>query len=448
MALGRRASVRSRPAGKGPARARSRQGRPPKRRGRAARRPAQARFRRSGPRSRSRGRQDPSGPRARPDRLPRCRSCCCCCSASLVGQPVVPGLPRAAASASWSRPSCSAGACRRRRTRQVEGQIGAAAAVLQNMRGDWRVTPAVGFTREQDLVHRVLGKPGDRPRRRGRAAAAPAASSATKKRRVPVRRRRPVYDVVVGDGEGEVPLRGLEKHFLKLPHNIKPKVVNELDRKFKAMGGRRCRSPRGRCRAAGGAARQGPLSRQRLAAHGAHDERAGRLVVQAAAVAVHDERGDEQEQQRRAERGRQEAGRVAVPARPSRHDAEAEQPHAERLARAAAARRGRPRSSTATGPRLAERCAVSSVAHREEQPRDEAGQRRRRGRRPRRASRSSRPRRALGRQARAAAAPAVVGPGVEPAAAGRTARCRSTSPCVRRYARGGPAPRPVGGRRA
>jgi hypothetical protein len=28
------------------------------------------------------------------------------------------------------------------------------------MRGDWRVTPAVGFTREQDLVHRVLGKPG------------------------------------------------------------------------------------------------------------------------------------------------------------------------------------------------------------------------------------------------------------------------------------------------
>src|SRR5581483_3234245 len=43
---------------------------------------------------------------------------------------------------------------------QVEGRPGAAAAVLQGMRGDWRVTPAVGFTRNQDLVHRVIGRPG------------------------------------------------------------------------------------------------------------------------------------------------------------------------------------------------------------------------------------------------------------------------------------------------
>jgi len=48
-----------------------------------------------------------------------------------------------------------------------------------------------------------------------------------------------------GDGEGEVPLRGLEKHFLKLPHNIKPKVVNELDRKFTAMGGAAMPIPKG-----------------------------------------------------------------------------------------------------------------------------------------------------------------------------------------------------------
>jgi hypothetical protein len=54
-----------------------------------------------------------------------------------------------------------------------------------------------------------------------------------------------VYDVYVGDGEGEVPLRGLEKHFLKLPHNIKPKVVNELDRKFTAMGGAAMPIPKG-----------------------------------------------------------------------------------------------------------------------------------------------------------------------------------------------------------
>ena len=118
---------------------------------------------------------------------------------------------------------------------QVEGQIGAAAAVLTNMRGDWRVTPAVGFTREQDLVHRVIGRPGvilvaEGAQNRARNLIA------TEKRKVArIIGDTPVYDVVVGEGEGQVGLRQLERHFLKLPRNIKPKTVNELDRKFKAL---------------------------------------------------------------------------------------------------------------------------------------------------------------------------------------------------------------------
>src|SRR3954469_20643009 len=43
---------------------------------------------------------------------------------------------------------------------QVEGQPGAAASVLQTLRGDWRTTPAVAFNRNMDLVHRVVGRPG------------------------------------------------------------------------------------------------------------------------------------------------------------------------------------------------------------------------------------------------------------------------------------------------
>ncbi|MDQ6873525.1 MAG: DUF4191 domain-containing protein, partial [Actinomycetota bacterium] len=43
---------------------------------------------------------------------------------------------------------------------QVEGQPGAALAILQSMRGDWRVTPVVAVTTGQDMVHRVLGRPG------------------------------------------------------------------------------------------------------------------------------------------------------------------------------------------------------------------------------------------------------------------------------------------------
>jgi hypothetical protein len=118
---------------------------------------------------------------------------------------------------------------------QVEGQVGAAAAVLDNMRGDWRVTPAVGFTREQDLVHRVLGKPGIVLVGEGAPSRVRTLIGNEKRRLARFVGDTPVYDVVVGDGEGQVPLRGLQKHFIGLPNNVKPKDVNILDRKLKAM---------------------------------------------------------------------------------------------------------------------------------------------------------------------------------------------------------------------
>lgn len=128
---------------------------------------------------------------------------------------------------------------------QVEGQLGAAAAVLQNMRGDWRITPAVGFNREQDLVHRVIGKPGVILVSEGARNRTRNLVITEKKRCARIVGTTPVYDVHVGDGEGEVALRGLERHFLKLPNNIKPKTVNELDRKFKAMGAAPLPVPKG-----------------------------------------------------------------------------------------------------------------------------------------------------------------------------------------------------------
>ncbi len=118
---------------------------------------------------------------------------------------------------------------------QVEGQLGAAAAVLQNMRGNWRVTPAVGFTKEQDLLHRVVGRPG---------IVLVAEGSPNRVRNLIGTEKRtlarfvgdtPVYDVVVGDGEGQITLKDLERHFTRLPRNIKPARVNELDAKLKAL---------------------------------------------------------------------------------------------------------------------------------------------------------------------------------------------------------------------
>src|SRR6476619_5033409 len=43
---------------------------------------------------------------------------------------------------------------------QVDGQPGAAAAALNMLRRGWSVTPAVAMSRNQDIVHRVVGRAG------------------------------------------------------------------------------------------------------------------------------------------------------------------------------------------------------------------------------------------------------------------------------------------------
>src|SRR3954447_4952438 len=42
----------------------------------------------------------------------------------------------------------------------AEGQPGAAASIVENMRGDWRVRPAASSTTQFDMVHVVIGRPG------------------------------------------------------------------------------------------------------------------------------------------------------------------------------------------------------------------------------------------------------------------------------------------------
>jgi hypothetical protein len=127
----------------------------------------------------------------------------------------------------------------------LEGQPGAAAAILMSMRGHWHVTPAVGLTRSQDFVHRVIGRPGVILVAEG-AGARPKELLAAESRKV--RRaigETPLYDVVVGDGAGQIPLKRLQVHLMKLPRNLKPREVNELERKLKAMGSMSMPLPKG-----------------------------------------------------------------------------------------------------------------------------------------------------------------------------------------------------------
>lgn len=120
--------------------------------------------------------------------------------------------------------------------RQVEGQPGAAAAVLQGMRGNWRVTPAVALTRGQDFVHLAVGRPGVVLVAEGSPARAGQLLGQEKRRIGRVIGDTPIYDVTIGDGEGQVPLRALQRHFMRLPRNLKPAQVNAVQARIKAIG--------------------------------------------------------------------------------------------------------------------------------------------------------------------------------------------------------------------
>ena len=129
---------------------------------------------------------------------------------------------------------------------QVEGQPGAAASVLQTLRGDWRVTPAVAFNRNMDLVHRVVGRPGVVLIGEGTSAAQQRQLIVDQKRRVGrVAPDTPIYEVLVGDGEGQVPLRKLQQHVMRLPRNVGRKDIDGLEARMKALGGTNVPMPKG-----------------------------------------------------------------------------------------------------------------------------------------------------------------------------------------------------------
>ena len=122
--------------------------------------------------------------------------------------------------------------------KKAEGQTGAAAWALENMRGKWRVTPGVAATGHFDAVHRVIGRPGVIFVAEGSPSRVKPLLAQEKKRTARLVGDIPIYDVIVGNGEGEVPLSKLERHLTKLPANITVKQMDSLESKLVALGSR------------------------------------------------------------------------------------------------------------------------------------------------------------------------------------------------------------------
>ena len=115
----------------------------------------------------------------------------------------------------------------------ISGQLGAAASVANAMpeRRGWSTTPGVAVDKNQNLVHRLIGRPGiiliaegDRPQ------ALIAEQRKVHTRFVP---GVPIHELYVGHEALE--LIELQKAIKKLPKALRPREVTELRRKLNAL---------------------------------------------------------------------------------------------------------------------------------------------------------------------------------------------------------------------
>jgi hypothetical protein len=129
--------------------------------------------------------------------------------------------------------------------KKADGQPGAAGWALDNLRGQWRVTQGVAGTTHLDAVHRVIGRPGIVLVAEGAPHRVKSLIAQEKKRTARVAGKTPIYDISVGNEEGQIPLKALQRHLMKLPRNISANEMDSLEARLNSLGSRAAAMPKG-----------------------------------------------------------------------------------------------------------------------------------------------------------------------------------------------------------
>lgn len=126
----------------------------------------------------------------------------------------------------------------------IEGQIGAGASVLMSIRKGWSTTPAVAVSRNQDMVHRSVGRAGIVLTGEGSGSVRQLLQDEKRKteRYAP---GVPIYEIIVGDQDGQVSLRKLQKRMKKFPKKLTANQMREVRARLKAVGGMAMPIPKG-----------------------------------------------------------------------------------------------------------------------------------------------------------------------------------------------------------
>lgn len=125
----------------------------------------------------------------------------------------------------------------------IDGQPGAAAAALGMLRRGWQTDPAIAFTKQQDVIHRLVGPPGIVLIGEGNPNRLKPLMSAERRKHERVAAETPIHEVYVGDGPGEVPLKKLVRTVTKLGRNLKPAAMTDVLARLKALDANRSNIP-------------------------------------------------------------------------------------------------------------------------------------------------------------------------------------------------------------
>ena len=126
---------------------------------------------------------------------------------------------------------------------QMEGQPGAAVAVLSMLKRGWKTDQVIAFNRQQDIVHRVVGPPGIILVGEGNPNRLKPLMASERAKHQRVASEAPIHQIIVGYGEGEVPLGKLTRHVTKMKRQVRPADITELLGRLRALDANRSNLP-------------------------------------------------------------------------------------------------------------------------------------------------------------------------------------------------------------
>lgn len=126
---------------------------------------------------------------------------------------------------------------------QMKGRPGAAGAALQMLKRGWKVDQVVAVTKQQDVVHRVVGPPGIVLVAEGNPNRVRNLMATERRKHERVAAETPIHELVCGDGEGEVPLPKLVRRLTKMKRQLKPADMTDVLNRLKALDATRSNIP-------------------------------------------------------------------------------------------------------------------------------------------------------------------------------------------------------------